>query len=347
MANYDVNALAKALVTKGGYNQTDAMNAAQNKGGRADDLAREFLGIGSSPSPTTATNTTPSGGLPSGIPSMADVLSKQAGQEQNLITQFQNTVSGQEPLTAIYTRLQNEQGVPQLQGQIANYEKDISTQQNLLDTLESSVNERTKGTLTTEAQRQRQLASESAPLVANLGSLGKGLAPLASDLATREGNVTTGLSTSEAEQQRQLTPITTAISAFSDQAAREITGYSADQKSALDVYTQQVANGQELTMEQQKEAAALIQQEKDFNNQKGLITAKMNADITYNKSVATSGGNTTASDLGSPTGTASDWTVSGVSGSQPTPTPSQGLNIPWNMVNLSGIKPLNSNVVGF
>lgn len=44
MATYDQGALEQALITKGGYNQTDAANAAANKGGRAEELAREFLG---------------------------------------------------------------------------------------------------------------------------------------------------------------------------------------------------------------------------------------------------------------------------------------------------------------
>jgi hypothetical protein len=55
MANYSVDELASALMTKGGYNRTDAYNAANNKGGRADDLAREFLGVSS------ATNNTGDG----------------------------------------------------------------------------------------------------------------------------------------------------------------------------------------------------------------------------------------------------------------------------------------------
>ena len=47
MANYSTDELANALVQRGGYNPTDARNAAMNTGGRADELAREFLGISS------------------------------------------------------------------------------------------------------------------------------------------------------------------------------------------------------------------------------------------------------------------------------------------------------------
>lgn len=41
---YDTAALTQALITKGGYNPTDAANAAANKGGRGEELAKEFLG---------------------------------------------------------------------------------------------------------------------------------------------------------------------------------------------------------------------------------------------------------------------------------------------------------------
>ena len=43
MAGYDTGALTQALISKGGYSATDAANAAANKGGRADDLAKEFI----------------------------------------------------------------------------------------------------------------------------------------------------------------------------------------------------------------------------------------------------------------------------------------------------------------
>lgn len=42
---YSVDELARVLVERGGYNPVDARNAALNKGGRADELAREFLGV--------------------------------------------------------------------------------------------------------------------------------------------------------------------------------------------------------------------------------------------------------------------------------------------------------------
>lgn len=50
---YDVGQLTQALITKGGYNPTDAANAAQNKGGRADELAKEFLGYSGDSSMST------------------------------------------------------------------------------------------------------------------------------------------------------------------------------------------------------------------------------------------------------------------------------------------------------
>ena len=51
---FDTNSLVQALVTKGGYNQTDAENAA--KGSRATELAKEFLGIGGAESGSLISN---------------------------------------------------------------------------------------------------------------------------------------------------------------------------------------------------------------------------------------------------------------------------------------------------
>jgi hypothetical protein len=47
--SYTADELKQALISKGGYNETDAANAANNAGGRADALAKEFLGVGATP----------------------------------------------------------------------------------------------------------------------------------------------------------------------------------------------------------------------------------------------------------------------------------------------------------
>lgn len=51
--SYTTDELVTALVSKG-YNETDARNAAENKGGRADELAKEYLGVGSAPATSSS-----------------------------------------------------------------------------------------------------------------------------------------------------------------------------------------------------------------------------------------------------------------------------------------------------
>jgi hypothetical protein len=75
MAGYDVNQLAQALVQKGGYNQTDATNAANNAGGRADSLAREFLGY------NPQSNSSSGGNLSAGFGNSGDLV--QTAQQLN------------------------------------------------------------------------------------------------------------------------------------------------------------------------------------------------------------------------------------------------------------------------
>jgi hypothetical protein len=173
---------------------------------------------GSQSTPTTAGASGSFQLQPTGIAGSQDIIAAQNKQLQDLMSS--------------YTGMQEKAGIPGLQSTVQGYETQISNVQNLLNQLEGNINERTKGTMTTEAQRQRMLASEQTPLRNQLGVLGQALAPAEQALSTAQSTV----------------------------------------KDQLDVYLNAIQNQQALTMEQMREASTLAQQEQQFENQKQLFS---------------------------------------------------------------------------
>ncbi len=130
------------------------------------------------------------------------------------------------------------------------FQTDINKTQGLLDTLEGNINARTRGTLTSEAQRKRMLVSESQPLNTQLTQLGRAEAGVAQ-------------------------PYTAQMQLFNDIAGRQITGFTADNQSKLDWYSKQAALGQEMSLEQMREANALLLQENQYKSigKYGIVNA--------------------------------------------------------------------------
>lgn len=224
----------------------------------------------------------------------ASLLNKQAADEAALMAKYQGTITGQEPLQTAYERMSTEAGIPTLQTDIQKYKDQIYKVQSLLDTLEENVNARTSGTLTSEAQRNRQIAYEAAPLASSLGRLATGLQPLTEQLGTASGNVTTKLNLLSQQQAKELLPLQAQIAAFSDRAAREVSLFTLDKQNELAIYTQKVANDQAMSMAEYQRASDILKQANDYDNQVKLINEQVNANIKqYNATTGGGSGSTT------------------------------------------------------
>lgn len=219
-----------------------------------------------------------SAGLPG--PSAADILKTQREQEEQLLGQFQTQVAGQEALPAAYTRLRTEAGIPGLEEQLGVFKTEVYKTRDLLDRLEEDITSRITGTMTTEAQRRRMVAAEEVPLQTTLARLGTGMAPIAERLTTAAANVQTMLGLTSAQQERELAPIKMRISAFSERASREITGYTAEKQRQLDLLLRQLQEQGALSRQQMSDAAALTKQEAAHQDKFAEITAQMEANIT-------------------------------------------------------------------
>lgn len=166
---------------------------------------------------------------------MAQLLGAQNETQQGLFGQYASTLQGQEQLPALYERLQNELGIPELSQQAGAFKNEMQRVKGLLDRLDEDVTSRTSGTYTTEAMRRRMLSSEGDVLRNNLGRLGTGLEPISEMLTGAQGQLSNLMPLYMQQQQLALKPLEMEIGSLGERFAREMGGFTNNQALVRDL----------------------------------------------------------------------------------------------------------------
>lgn len=203
------------------------------------------------------------------------LLDRQKAEQEGLFGQYEQQLSSQEKLPALYTRLQSEAGIPQLNEQRQTFNTQIAGVKNLLDRLDEDVTSRTAGTMTTEAQRRRILGAEGETLNNQLGRLGSGLQPIADLLGSANEQVGNLLNLNVQQQEKELSPVTMRINALGDRFAREITGFNDSRQQELNTILDKLQRERALNDREWQQAAELAKQEAAFSQQKNLVMAQL------------------------------------------------------------------------
>lgn len=203
------------------------------------------------------------------------LLSRQRQEQEGLFGQYEQKIGSQEKLPALYTRLQNEAGLPELQQQRNVFTKQIYGVQNMLDRLDEDVTSRTQGTLTTEAQRRRMVGAEGETLNNQLGRLGTGLQPIADMYNQASQQVGNLLGLTQQQQQLELSPLQMRIEQLGDRFAREMTGFDNSRQVELNTILDKLQRERALADREWQRAAELARQEAEFARQKQLVQMQM------------------------------------------------------------------------
>jgi len=203
------------------------------------------------------------------------LLGRQKAEQEGLFGQYEQKLGSQEKLPALYSRLQQEAGIPELQKQRDVFKTQIYGVQGMLDRLDEDVTSRTQGTLTTEAQRRRMVGAEGETLNNQLGRLGTGLQPIADMYNEASSQVGTLLGLNQEQNQLELSPLTMRINALGDRFAREMTGFDNTRQTELNTILDKLNRERALADREWQRAAELAKQEAAFAQQKKLIQAQM------------------------------------------------------------------------
>lgn len=92
-------------------------------------------------------------------------------QQNQYLKNYMDTIRGQRSYEDVYKDYSEKLGLPEKQKVVAGIEKQVIDVENLLDKLESDINERISGKLVTEPVRRRYLATQGKPLREQLSNL--------------------------------------------------------------------------------------------------------------------------------------------------------------------------------
>lgn len=156
-------------------------------------------------------------------------------------------------------------GVPEIRNTVSGLRTTVANTNNALNEVDPSVTGRTQGSLVTEAQREKQVANERAPIAQNL---------------TDENN-------SLNENQQALTD---ALGQATTQANNQVADYNAGRTALQDEYTTQYQREQDAASQAAAQAAA-AEQQREFNvsNSTKLATSGGSGSSTLSKTQVVAG----------------------------------------------------------
>jgi len=174
------------------------------------------------------------------------LLASQKAEQAGLFGQYTAASKAQEPLSAAYTRLGQEAGVPELTSTIQGFKTQMAGVQGKINQLEQAITERTKGHLVSATQRAGIQAYEQQGLTREMGAIGTAMLPSVENLSAAQQQIATKLGLISADQQKDLQPLIMQIDALSDRFAREMQGYTQAKTTEFNALLAKVQRGWQL-----------------------------------------------------------------------------------------------------
>lgn len=134
----------------------------------------------------------------------------------------------------IFTRLEEEAGVPDLRAARGTLTKEVETLEDQLERVESDVALTSRESLLTEAQRRRAVTEQRQPLADNLSKLGISLSRIGAQIDRALQGITTKTGLAIQGQEQVLEPLKLVLATTIDRNTRKLSGFTTDRQTALD-----------------------------------------------------------------------------------------------------------------
>lgn len=220
MANFNPDELARILVQRGGYNPTDARNAAYNKGGNAESLAREFGLVRPAFQQPSQTISPISG-------DRGAFMGRLKGEEEAFLGKFR----GEFP--SVISGLETQLGLPKLRETATSAVGALGDVSRLVEATPERTTQAARGFDVGANQLERMIAAETAKLAPTY----RGATTAAQEALTA---AQLGESQFGTRASLALKPYETEINLMKDRFAREATGFNADVESQFNLLLQKI-----------------------------------------------------------------------------------------------------------
>lgn len=223
--------------------------------------------------------------------------SKTKSSRDKLIDLLLERASKPFDIEGTFKTMREEAGIPGLESTRQKFVENITKVEGLLDKLEEDITSRLQGSLATESQRRRMLASEQKPLFEQLETAERGLRTTDSALTSKESLVTQLLGFRQDSRKEQLDSLKTAVELGDKDRASIISlageypeaGISTEDSIETALQKAQPYITEERELKREKEFAEIdkIYGSIDSPQKKGLEIEKLQSEIEKNRATAT------------------------------------------------------------
>ncbi len=169
----------------------------------------------------------------SNVPSSLDFAKQLSSSEDLYLQALEKRMGEREKPLDIYSRLEQQVGLPDLRTTAKSLSKEIASTEDILDSIEGSVAGRTRQSLVTESQRQRIISSERLPHEQNLAKLATGLGRVGQQIGLASQGIAAKAGLALQGQQQELEPFQLRYQAIVQRNARYLSSFDSDKETEL------------------------------------------------------------------------------------------------------------------
>lgn len=198
------------------------------------------------------------------IPSVQSFIQGQFGVENESVNDLITAMQGREDPLAMYSRLEEEAGIPMLRESSKTLSGQIAGIEDYLEQIEPDVSARTRESLVTEAQRRAMVAEGKRPWIEKLDKFGTALGRVRQGITDAMSGIGTKTELGLKGQEMRLEPLQLKHSMIVDRNARLLTGFTEDRETQLMVLKDKLDRRRQLSDREWELARELEAEEREY-----------------------------------------------------------------------------------
>jgi hypothetical protein len=220
------------------------------------------------------------------VPSAEEYVSGQFATEDVALKNLLMEMKAREDPSEIFTRLEEEAGLPPLRATATTLMKEIGKIEDYLLQIEPDVTGRTRESLVTEPQRRGMVAAERKPWIEKLARLSTAAGRIGQQIGVAERGVATKTQLALEGQRMRLEPHQLYFQVLTERHARQLTGFTTDRETQLDALWDKLYRQRELSDQEWALANNLAAEERKFIRELQKSAAEAGATIAGGESAA-------------------------------------------------------------
>jgi len=215
--------------------------------------------------------------LAANTPSTTDFINKSSQPVNEAQASYIKAMQMRANPMDIYSKFEEAMGIPQQRKAAGSLREQVYGLEDAIKGVKGQVAGTTRESMVTEAQRQRLVQRTQEPLLENLGTIGTSLGRVESAITSAEQTLATKVGLAMQGQAQDLEPFKAQLDYLQNQQAMQITGFTSDKQTNLDIALSKIRRGEQLSDQEREESFQLLRDESNYTRE--LNKMKKQSDI--------------------------------------------------------------------